>query len=1164
VCIAGVITAVLCYQSCRIVNAELESRWRLDAEMHKSFLTRELRWVVQDVLALAAKADRLDASEPDRPEVRIPVAEDLLTLVKSRGIYDNIRILSDTGMEMMRVDFNRGKPRILRDEELQDKSGRYYFNNTISLERGQVFVSPLDLNVEGGKVTRPLKPTIRVGTPLFDSQQRKCGVLLINYLAGSLLSTFEAKHNCRAACYLLNPSGYWLYSPYFADRWGFMFDDRKDRTFANAYPLEWERISQQEYGKLYTDKGLFVFTSAHPLRDVHAEISLVNHTTAREISGVADTWKIVVHIPQSLLAAQTRGQILSFSAVFAVFAVLLGAGSWFLARDGEMRRRAVKALRTSELAHRSLTENLPIGVMVVGRDKRVRTINRAALAMVDADEADVVGKVCHRIICPTKKDKCPVLDLGDSVNNSERVLIGRGGKRIPILKTVIPINLDGEDVLLEAFADISEQKKAERGLLEAKEYAEAMNCELAMAVDESKDQAEAAEAISTAKSAFLANMSHEIRTPMNGVMGMTELLLRTDLDSRQRRHAETAHRSAEALLTILNDILDFSKIEADKLELNPLPFGLRLAAEEVAELIAPKARDKGIELIVRYRPETPNWFVGDVGRVRQILTNLASNAVKFTSEGHVLIDISCDEVSEDRATIHGRVQDTGIGIPEDKLEHIFGKFTQADASTTRKFGGTGLGLAISRKLAEMMGGKAWAQSELGKGSTFHFTLSLEPAARANTTPPRAELADLVGKRVLVVDDNAVNRQVLEEVLAGWRMQPVLVDSAAAAFEQLHKGSADLVVLDACMPGVDGFDLAREILDGGLAESPIMMLSSSDHGDQAALCEELGLSAFLTKPARRSELLDAILVAMGKIAPQSRSGAPQNIVPPIEKSDRPLRVLLAEDNPVNQEVAVELLSALGHTATVVENGRQAVSAVAEGDFDLVFMDIQMPEMSGFEATAAIREFEEGTYTHIPIVAMTANAMKGDEQRCLDAGMDGYVTKPVSAVRIAKAIETLLPSIEIENWPAGTAPNQGTAVEPDTGPDTEPADDSPPTADEDAAVIDVESLLQRCMGKASIARRVLDKFAQTAGDTLAKIEQALESGDTEQAGRDAHALKGASANISAEPLRAVAYEMEQLGKAGAEAAARSKLPELNVRFAQCIEFITQAQADLAQKT
>jgi CheY-like chemotaxis protein len=511
---------------------------------------------------------------------------------------------------------------------------------------------------------------------------------------------------------------------------------------------------------------------------------------------------------------------------------------------------------------------------------------------------------------------------------------------------------------------------------------------------------------------------------------MTELLLDTELNAEQRDYLGMVKASADSLLTVINDILDFSKIEAGKLELDLVEFKLRGSLEPILKTLALRAHEKGLELNCRVHPDVPETLLGDPGRLRQVVVNLLGNALKFTEEGEVNVMVDQARTEEDSTWLHFSVQDTGIGIPAEKQSAIFESFIQADGSTTRRYGGSGLGLTICRRLAEMMGGHIWVESTHGQGSTFHFTARFGVAKSSEPSAPAPE-SSLIDKRVLVVDDNATNRRILEEILRSWRMKPTLAADGHEALSRLEQALVagtpfSLVLTDANMPEMDGFELAEQVRShSGVAGATIVMLTSAGKRGDAARCRQLGVATYLTKPIGEAELLDTLLRVLGSRSQQTepalvtRSG--------LRETKKCLRILLAEDNVVNQRLAVRLLEKQGHSVEVANNGREALRWVDQNSFDVALLDIQMPEMDGFEATAAIREREQSTGEHLPIIAMTAHAMQGDREHCLAVGMDGYIAKPIQPGRLFEVLEEVVSSSAqlVAAQPAGLKPERQTA-------------------------------------------------------------------------------------------------------------------------------------------
>ncbi|HEV3279770.1 MAG TPA: response regulator [Terriglobia bacterium] len=760
-------------------------------------------------------------------------------------------------------------------------------------------------------------------------------------------------------------------------------------------------------------------------------------------------------------------------------------------RDVTERKRAEKSLEERTAYLNALVEHSPLAIVVLDPDNRVEFCNSAFERLFQYRREEITGSNIDHLIAPAD---LPVANNEYSQRTTAGQIVHGTDRRRRKDGTLVDVEIYGVPLKVgDRFAgvyglyqDVTERKRAERELQDAKESAEAAN---------------------RAKSDFLANMSHEIRTPMNGIIGMTELALDTELTAEQREYLGMVRASADSLLRIINDILDFSKIEVGKLEMDSVDFDLADLMEETVRALALPAHEKGLELICDIAPGVPEAVRGDPTRLRQVVTNLLGNAVKFTERGEVALNVEALSRDEEGVRLHFTVRDTGIGIPKDKLSAIFAPFTQADSSMTRKYGGTGLGLSICAHLVEMMQGKIWVESEPGQGSRFQFTARFGVGEKAATATAR-DRSGLREVRVLVVDDNDTNRRLLDEVLGRWGMRPTSVESGARALAALsHAAEAGegfrLVLTDAHMPLMDGFTLAERIRhDPALAEATIMMLTSNGQKGDAARCRELGVAAYLVKPIRQTELREAIGSAL-KLAPGQDEPWQPVARPAQDEARRGARILVAEDNPVNQAFVVRVLEKRGHRVVVAANGREALAALEKESFDLVLMDGQMPEMDGFEATAAIRDAEKQTGAHIPIVALTASALRGDRERFLQAGMDRYLAKPIRGQDLLEVIETL----RIEDSAAARRVNNDSTMRPEFA-----------------------EALARVDGDVAVLGEIAALFIADYPLQMSAIHEAITRSDAEALMSSAHALKGSVANFVKGPAFEAARRLEMMGRQG----------------------------------
>jgi two-component system sensor histidine kinase/response regulator len=804
--------------------------------------------------------------------------------------------------------------------------------------------------------------------------------------------------------------------------------------------------------------------------------------------------------------------------------------------------------RVQEERDRFFTLSLDM-LCIAGFDGYFRRVNPAWQRGLGYSEAELLSRPFMDFIHPDDREASAAamqtLKEGRELVHFENRYFHRDGTIRWMMWTSTPFR--EQQVVYAAARDITERKAAEDALASYARDLEVSQrdlsdqaARLAQLVKELEVARRRAEQATETKSAFLANMSHEIRTPLNAILGMTTLALQTRLSHEQRQYVTTVKESGEALLELINDILDFSKIEAVRIDLERSEFDLRDEVDKAAKLLALRATEKGLELACHIAPDVPETLLGDPGRLGQVLLNIIGNAVKFTNEGEVVLEVAVEAAGGGQVTLHFTVRDTGIGISPEKQQQIFQPFTQADSSTTRRYGGTGLGLAIALRLVELMNGRLWVESEVGRGSLFHFVAVFELPPEAATKPSRLKPKALEGRRVLVVDDNATNRRILEEMLASWHMRPTIASDAKSGMAALRLAAKngqrfDAVIADGQMPEVDGFMLARRIRRARqLARTRILMLTPVGHGDRAPRDKRAVVDAYLNKPVKHSDLLDALAQVFGVATRYAERG---RATPSIGKRPRrALRILVAEDNPVNRTLVTTLLKKRGHKPSAVEDGQAAVDAIAAGErkYDLVLMDLQMPKLGGLEATAAIRAAEAGTGRHLSIVALTAHAMPGDRERCLAAGMDGYLSKPIDVSELISTVERL-------GDPSTSLPSTSLRVSPSTS-EAEPAQPAGP------AVFDEQAALACTGGDRRLLKQVVAIFRSKAPASLRRIERALGARDAEALRMAAHALKGAIATVGSSVGRQSAAHLEQLAREGNLDEARSAYATLRASVTQ----------------
>lgn len=870
-----------------------------------------------------------------------------------------------------------------------------------------------------------------------------------------------------------------------------------------------------------------------PLENVLLDLRNASGPVATRHKTVLDTgeerWQEWVDTP----VRDDDGRIVEFQAV---------------GRDITERKAAEDALRESEAKLRSITSAVADAIVMMDEDGLVTFWNEAAERTFGYSRMEMLGRPLHDIIVPERYRAAYRDGHRRFLESGVGAMIGRtmeiqgihkDGAEFPIELNIAPVRFGGNWHAIGTVRNIAERKRAEELLEENARTLEAANAQLEDAIAQANQLALEAQVASVAKSDFVANMSHEIRTPLNGVIGMTTLLLDTDLTAEQRDFAETVRTSGEALLSVVNDILDFSKIEAGKMELEAIEFDLRAAVDQVGDILAPRAQEKGLQFTILIHHDVPDYVTGDPGRLRQILLNLAGNALKFTERGEIVVSAQLKSSEERQATVLFEVADSGIGIPEDRLKKLFQPFTQADSSTTRKYGGTGLGLTISKRLCKAMGGDIGVRSVSNEGSTFHFTVNFELAKTPDAAQP-PDLSALAGMRLLVVDASTTGRKVYRELLRSLGVSVSEAPDTNTAYETMRHAAADaqpysVAIVDHFQPHMDAAEFARQVLgDPVLLRTRLLLVTSWPKRGDAAQMAKNGYAAYLTKPVKRGHLIDAIAAVTA--GPAGNVEAKQKLVTQhtlTEAARGRSRILLVEDNIVNQKVATRVLEKLGYRCDIANNGREAFEAAKKTQYGIILMDCQMPEMDGYEATKAIRQHEGGQH-YTPIVALTASALRSDYDLCIEAGMDDVLTKPIHVEPLQKALNAYLS----ENPPVRhkSKEKNNAMSAPNDGP------------------VNLDRLSEVTMGDPDLEAELIVTFLADTSQRISELAQLIEAGDVASLGRTAHAIKGSAANMGATALQEIANKLEHIGKSGTFDDARPTYDSLKAEADRVKEYLS----------
>ncbi|HZW25505.1 MAG TPA: response regulator [Gallionella sp.] len=1088
-------------------------------------IERSLDASVQDVLYLASLPELTAARKITRTGMQ-NLHRAFILFCLTHPAYSKLRLIDENGKEVLRITSLDGNVRVTEQDQLENKSDRFYFTGSLTLDPGKVYVSPMQLEFENKKVVTPHRPIIRIATPVFDAKASRLGVLVVTVAADELLSRIAASNDVSISQHmLLNSDGYWLKGGNPADEWGFMFD--KPVTLGARFPAAWKRIGVEQHGQYEDSSGLWNFDTVYPLKPGKSSPGVAGSQIRTSVDPDKYYWKVVSFVPNDQIYELSAKVMRSTAFSAGGMLLLLLVGCWYYTNMHYSKLKAQRdlslaeaeyakqlALRDSEARMYAILHTIADGIITFSESGIIEEFSTNAERIFGYSQDEVIGQHISMLMPKSVhwlNDNYLLPESGDAgAADGELEIEGhhKNGDTFPLELAVSEMMLGGQRHFTCMVRDITQRKRIQQELIAAKSDAE-------MA--------------SQAKSYFLANMSHEIRTPMNAIIGFANLCLETPLTPIQRDYLEKVSISANSLLGIINDILDFSKIESGKLDMEMIPFSLGAVLRGVAAIISIRAEEKRLEFLIDAEYGIPQMLVGDSLRLSQILNNLAHNAVKFTEAGEIVIQIGIKQMIPSRGEAYGRVvlrfavRDTGIGMTPEQIEKLFQSFSQADVSTTRKYGGTGLGLAISKRLVELMGGRIWVESTMGKGSVFAFEIPFTFLPEDTGRVP-----ELDGFRMLVVDDNHSARRVILAMLESFGVEASSASDGLeglAAIESAEERGQPFscVMLDWSMSGMSGLELAKRIKQKPPQHQPkVIYLSGHKHTEMINASGAVKLlDAVINKPVTPSGLLDAIMTCIS-----GRARLPQ----PAQPNDAPvdlagLHVLLVEDNSFNQQLANALLVRAGIDVGIADNGLEALQALQRESFDAVLMDMQMPQMDGLEATRRIRK--DPALAGLPVIAMTANAMAGDRETCLAAGMNDYISKPLNT----RTLYAML-----ARWThRGVPPVQS---EPET-----------PLRSEEAAVLDAGSAMAR-MGGPDLYLSMLAKFVPSQQRAVQSIRDALAAGDDATAERLAHSLKGVAASVGAAFLAESAARLERAIAAGNAGEYRQLIEDVAAKMEQAV--------------